>query len=181
MTKLPLRAALALGLGGLVGALALACEDTAGPARAASPPAASAVVAADPAPDGAFTGIRQHGFKIETDPRSPVKIVSANVYLDSKDGDGQVAGHPAKSFVDWHTHPGPTMVIVAGGTLTMHHAHDCNRIEHFRPGAVFFAPKGVHLAANDGPTDIVLRATFFLPPDAPPTVLKPDAFTACGL
>lgn len=183
MTPLSLRAALALTLGAAAGAAALACEDTAGPARATNGPAVSADAGpVEPvAPDGRFNGSLDHGVKIMTHPQRPVDIVSLNVYIDSKGGDGLVAGHPAKSFVDWHTHPGPTMVIVTGGTLTMHHADDCDHVETYGPGSVFFAPEGIHLASNDGPTDIILRGTFFLPPGAPPTVLEPAEFTACGL
>ena len=183
MTSLSLRATLALALGAAAGTAALACEDTAGPAHATGGVAISADEApvAPVAPDGRFNGSLDHGVKIMTHPQRPVDIVSLNVYIDSKDGDGQVAGHTAKSFVDWHTHPGPTMVIVSGGTLTMHHADNCNHVETYGPGSVFFAPEGIHLASNDGATDVILRATFFLPKGAAPTVLQPAEFTACGL
>ncbi|HET9605034.1 MAG TPA: hypothetical protein VFO96_12145 [Gemmatimonadales bacterium] len=180
MPSLSLRAALALGLTAAAGAAALACENTAGPAEAKNAPAISADVAPAPAPDGAFIGNLDHGIKIMTHPQRPVKVVSANVYIDG-DGDGLVAGKPAKSFVDWHTHPGPTMVIVTGGTLTMHHASDCNHTETYPAGSVFFAPEGIHLASNDSGTDIILRGTFFLPEGAAPTVFEPAEFTACGL
>ena len=130
MPALSLRAALA-GLTVAVGAAALACEDTAAPAGASNAPAISADVAPPPAPDGAFTATLDHGIKIMTHPQHPLKVVSANVYIDG-DGDGLVAGKAAKSFVDGHTHPGPTMVIVSGGTLTMHHADNCDHVESYR-------------------------------------------------
>lgn len=180
MTSLSLRATLALALGAAAGAAALACEDTAGPAQAANRPAISADAAPLPATDGAFIGNLDHGIKIMTHPERPVKVVSANVYIDG-DGDGLVAGKAAKSFVDWHTHPGPTMVIVTGGTLTMHHAGDCDHVETYPAGSIFFAPEGIHLASNDSGTDIILRGTFFLPEGAAPTVFEPAEFTACGL
>ena len=179
MPALSLRAALA-GLTVAVGAAALACEDTAGPAGARNAPAISADVAPPPAPDGAFTATLDHGIKIMTHPQHPLKVVSANVYIDG-DGDGLVAGKAAKSFVDWHTHPGPTMVIVSGGTLTMHHADNCDHVESYPAGSVFMAPEGTHLAENKSGTDIILRGTFFLPEGAAPTVFAPAEFTACGL
>ena len=82
MASLSLRATLALGLGAVAGAAALACEDTAGPAQAANRPAISADVALLPATDGAFIGNLDHGIKIMTHPQRPVKVVSANVYID---------------------------------------------------------------------------------------------------
>lgn len=176
MTSRSLRAVLVLSLGA-AGALAVACKDSTGPANAASGPMLDVTSATL---SGPFAGTLDHGVKIMTHPQKPVKIVSTNVLLDGSDADNQVGGVTAGHIVDWHTHPGPTMGIVSGGTLAIYHADNC-QVDHYAPGDVFFAPEGIHLAANEGSTDIVVRVTFFLPADAPaPTVLEPESFTACG-
>ena len=172
------RVAFAAALGIASATVFAACSDTAGPDESsenASPATASAAVA----PSGPIRGTKVKGIRINTHPNRRVDVVSLDVRLDG-DGDGLVNGIPASSYVDWHTHPGPTVVIVTGGTLTMNHAKSCEK-GLFAPGSVFLAPEHVHLASNDSGTDIVLRATFFLPEGAPPTVLMPPEFTACGL
>lgn len=176
MASPSLRAVLALSLVAGAGAVALACKDTTAPATIASGPVLDVTAATLGA---AFTGNLDKGVKIMTHPQRPVKIVSTNVLLDGSDADNEVAGVTAGHIVDWHTHPGPTMGIVTGGTLAIYHADNC-QVDHYAPGDVFFAPEGIHLAANEGATDIVVRVTFFLPADAPPTVLEPAEFTACG-
>ena len=34
----------------------------------------------------------------------------------------------------WHSHPGPSLVIVKSGTLSVYHGHDCSTPENFGPG-----------------------------------------------
>ena len=157
MTRIRLLVGL-LAAATLVGVLAI------GPVLGASPPA---------------RGTLDPGVKIKTHPNQPIDVVAAEVRLDGT-GDGMVDGVAAGTFVDWHTHPGPTIVIVTGSTLSLYHADGCMKHE-YAPGDAFVAPDGIHLARNETGADIVLRATFLLPVGAPPTVLEPAAFTACGL
>jgi hypothetical protein len=35
----------------------------------------------------------------------------------------------------WHSHPGPSLVIVKSGTLSVYHAGDCSNPEDFGPGS----------------------------------------------
>jgi len=35
----------------------------------------------------------------------------------------------------WHSHPGPSLVIVKSGTLSVYHAPDCSSPENFGPGS----------------------------------------------
>jgi len=41
--------------------------------------------------------------------------------------------HPGGTF-GWHSHPGPSLVIVKSGTLSVYHGHDCSTPENFGPG-----------------------------------------------
>jgi quercetin dioxygenase-like cupin family protein len=71
---------------------------------------------------------------------------------------------PAGTF-GWHTHPGPVIVSVASGTLTLYEAHG-GRCTHRRvgPGKAFVDTGGdVHLARNEGPDPVQIYATFLAP------------------
>ena len=65
----------------------------------------------------------------------------------------------------WHTHPGPVLVAVASGTLTLYQAHGghCSR-QRIGPGHGFVDTGGdVHLARNEGTKRVQLYATFLAP------------------
>jgi quercetin dioxygenase-like cupin family protein len=62
----------------------------------------------------------------------------------------------------WHFHPGPTYVIVTQGTLSLYEANDptCTA-QRFTAGDGFVeAPGDVHVARNEGTTNLVLFITF---------------------
>lgn len=62
----------------------------------------------------------------------------------------------------WHFHPGPTYVIVAAGTLSNYEASDptCTA-QTFAAGSGFVEPPGdVHLARNEGSSNLVAFVTF---------------------
>jgi quercetin dioxygenase-like cupin family protein len=62
----------------------------------------------------------------------------------------------------WHTHPGPVLVSVASGTLSLFeaHHHGCMKSK-VRPGEAFLEDGGhVHLARNDGSEPVQIYATF---------------------
>lgn len=75
----------------------------------------------------------------------------------------------------WHTHPGPVVVSVVEGELTLVYADDCERRPYAQ--ATFVDPgNSVHMAYNGGTTETVLIATFFGAPDSGPVTLAvPDA------
>jgi quercetin dioxygenase-like cupin family protein len=71
---------------------------------------------------------------------------------------------PHGSF-GWHTHPGPVLVAVSKGTLTIlqPHGHGCRR-STVSAGHAFIEGGGdVHLGRNDGTTPVELNATFLAP------------------
>jgi len=76
---------------------------------------------------------------------------------------------------DWHSHPGPVLVQVVSGAVTLRHAaHGRCLSEVVRAGHGFFeAPGAVHNAANQRLQPAVVYATFVLPPAAPPEVSAP--------
>ena len=75
----------------------------------------------------------------------------------------------------WHSHPGPVLVQVISGAVTLRHAaHGQCLSQVVRAGHGFFeAPGAVHVAENPRPAPAVLYATFVLPPKAGPEVSAP--------
>lgn len=64
----------------------------------------------------------------------------------------------------WHSHPGVVVVVVKAGTLTYYPADDptCTGIA-YGPGSAFVDPGHghVHIARNEGSTNLELYATYF--------------------
>jgi len=59
----------------------------------------------------------------------------------------------------WHSHPGPSLVIVKSGTLTAYHAPDCTMPHDFGPGSPngsTFVDDGhdLHMVRNNSTTDV---------------------------
>jgi quercetin dioxygenase-like cupin family protein len=75
----------------------------------------------------------------------------------------------------WHFHPGPVLVQVVSGAVTLSHAaHGRCLSDVVRAGHGFFeAPGAVHVAANRRQDPAAVYATFVLPPGAPPAVSVP--------
>lgn len=76
-------------------------------------------------------------------------------------------------FVGWHTHPGPAVVAVSQGALTIVNESDCvPRL--YDTGQAFVDPGqgNVHVAVNDGEDAAIVYVTFVdIPPDKGPTEL----------
>jgi quercetin dioxygenase-like cupin family protein len=81
-----------------------------------------------------------------------------------------VGGHSG-----WHAHPGPAIVIVKSGELTIDQAKDCSS-RTYTAGQVAVEPAGhVHLARNTGNTTLELWITFLdVPVGAPTRIDAPD-------
>lgn len=63
----------------------------------------------------------------------------------------------------WHSHPGPVVVVVSAGTLTLYRGNDRNCMPHeFPAGSTFIDPGrgNVHIARNEGATPVELYATY---------------------
>lgn len=75
----------------------------------------------------------------------------------------------------WHSHPGPTVVTVRAGTLSFYHAEDCTDEIEYATGQSFSnLPDEIHLARNEGATEVVLFAVYFVPLETPPVGLRID-------
>ena len=59
----------------------------------------------------------------------------------------------------WHSHPGPSLVTVKSGTLSVYHGSDCTTPEDFGPGSPngsTFVDQGhdLHMVRNNSTTDV---------------------------
>ena len=81
-----------------------------------------------------------------------------------------VGGHSG-----WHAHPGPAIVIVKSGEVTIQQAKDCSS-RTYTAGQVAIEPAGhVHIARNTGTTTLELWITFLdVPVGANPRIDAPD-------
>ena len=86
----------------------------------------------------------------------------------------RIVALPGATF-GWHSHPGPTLVTVLSGTLTLYHATDCTHGTNYGPDTSFSnLPHEIHLARNEGATDLVIYASYFVPVRTPPVALRID-------
>lgn len=68
----------------------------------------------------------------------------------------------------WHSHPGPVLVTVKSGALTLVYADDPTCQGRTYPAGQSFVDRGdetVHTALNLGPTAVELWATYLVPGD----------------
>ena len=64
----------------------------------------------------------------------------------------------------WHSHPGPTVVSVFQNTLSFYHDEACTEEIEYTPGMSFSnMPDEIHLARNEGASDVVVFAVYFVP------------------
>lgn len=104
--------------------------------------------------------VRVAGIKLAT--RGPIDVATVRVTFQPGGSTG------------WHVHPGPALVTVKSGQLTLHRAKGC-RSRTFSAGQTFLelGPRDVNLTRNEtaGATETVV--TFLLPVGAPITVDMP--------
>jgi quercetin dioxygenase-like cupin family protein len=77
----------------------------------------------------------------------------------------------------WHSHPGPSLVIVKSGTSTFYRGDDPDCTPQVHPaGTAYVDPGGVvHTARNESLTeDLVLLVTRLVPTGQPPRISEPD-------
>lgn len=76
----------------------------------------------------------------------------------------------------WHSHPGPSIVVVASGALTLYHADDPACTPHvFEEGQGFVDQGGVvHVVRNEGSVDAVVYVTSIVPEGADRRIDEPD-------
>lgn len=69
----------------------------------------------------------------------------------------------AGGHTGWHSHPGPVVVLVTAGELTLYMADDKKCRPHTYAAGEAFIDHGrgnVHIARNEGATDVGLYATY---------------------
>ena len=75
----------------------------------------------------------------------------------------------------WHTHPGPTIVSVAQGEGTLYHGVAGCPAHKYNTGTSFFQPTTeVHNFRNEGTTNLVVYAFYYLPSGTPNTAIRTD-------
>ncbi|HEX5147443.1 MAG TPA: cupin domain-containing protein [Candidatus Limnocylindrales bacterium] len=76
---------------------------------------------------------------------------------------------PGGSF-GWHSHPGPSIIIVKSGTITFYHGDDPTCAPHAYHAGQALVDTGneVHIGRNEGTEDVVVIVTRLIPAgDAP--------------
>ena len=76
----------------------------------------------------------------------------------------------------WHSHPGPSLVIVKSGTSTFYRGDDPTCTPQVHPaGTAYVDPGGVvHIARNEGAVDLVVIVTRLIPNGAAARIDEPD-------
>ena len=81
-----------------------------------------------------------------------------------------VGGHSG-----WHAHPGPAIVIVKSGEVTIQQAKDCSSRTYVAGQYAVEPAREVHIARNTGATPLELWITFLdVPVGAPTRIDAPD-------
>jgi quercetin dioxygenase-like cupin family protein len=72
------------------------------------------------------------------------------------------------SYSGWHTHPGPVILVVKTGTLTLYDAADpdCKATVH-PAGTAFFEGTTPHNVRNEGAVAVEYATVFFVPKNGP--------------
>jgi quercetin dioxygenase-like cupin family protein len=76
----------------------------------------------------------------------------------------------------WHSHPGPSLVIVKSGTATFYLAADPTCTPHVVPAGSGFIDQGqdVHVVRNEGTVDLVTVVVSLVPADAVRRIDQPN-------
>jgi quercetin dioxygenase-like cupin family protein len=132
------------------------------PARATPP---SPEVTTTPIGMGRFTNIDTN-VKTDINPGTPTKFWTARIKT-KRSSDLYVLQNtipPGKTF-GWHSHPGPSLVIVKSGTATFYLAADPTCTPHVVPAGSGFVDQGhdVHVVRNEGRVDLVTVVVSLVP------------------
>jgi len=76
----------------------------------------------------------------------------------------------------WHSHPGPSLVIVKSGTATFYLGDDPSCTPHVVPAGSGFVDKGgdVHVVRNEGSVDLVTVVASLVPAGAMRRIDEPN-------
>jgi quercetin dioxygenase-like cupin family protein len=89
----------------------------------------------------------------------------------------------AGGHTGWHSHPGPVFVTITAGAMTFYDGDDPTCAPVVYPTGSTFIDEGgghVHIARNEGTTNLVLYATYLLPVGAPLRTDAPDPGNCAG-
>ena len=86
----------------------------------------------------------------------------------------------ADGYTNWHGHPGPSVVVVTEGTLTVLEPTAAGRCREreFGPGSAFFHASDNHDFRNNGTQQVVFYITYFV--TAWPPLVHFDDPGTCG-
>jgi len=129
-------------------------------------------------PSGTMPKLIAQGYTADPD---MIKHLLRKLDDDPSDVPMSVVTFPPGASSGWHSHPGPGIVIVSGGPITLYNVLGCPGIV-IPAGAVLVEPAGhVHLAVNESQTQVQLANIFVLPhgvparTDAQPVIGKCDS------
>jgi quercetin dioxygenase-like cupin family protein len=79
----------------------------------------------------------------------------------------------------WHSHPGPSIVVVKSGALTLYRADDLSCTPHVIAAGSGFVDDGgdVHIVRNEGSVDAVVYVTSLVPKGAGRRIDEPSPGT----
>jgi quercetin dioxygenase-like cupin family protein len=143
---------------------ALAVMLTAATALATQPSGLTSTPIATGAVDDIDVQTKTGDWKLKIDTKGPSQLaVSEN----------RVA--PGGDF-GWHSHPGPSLVIVKSGVSTFYSGDDPNCTPERHPaGTAYVDPGGrVHIARNEGTEDLVVVVMRIIPAGAQPRIDEPN-------
>jgi quercetin dioxygenase-like cupin family protein len=114
---------------------------------------------------GHFTSIDARA-KTDVDPGRPIEFWKARIKTKG-DSDLHVLQNtiaPGGTF-GWHSHPGPSLVIVKSGTASFYLADDPTCTPHVVPAGSGFVDQGhhVHVVRNEGSVDLVTVVVSLVP------------------
>jgi quercetin dioxygenase-like cupin family protein len=83
---------------------------------------------------------------------------------------------PGGSF-GWHSHPGPSLIIVKAGTITFYHGDDptCTPDAYHAGQALVDTGNDVHVGRNEGTEEVVVVVTRLIPAGAAPRIDEPPS------
>jgi quercetin dioxygenase-like cupin family protein len=124
-------------------------------------------------------------------PTTDLAAVDINVETGSWELELKIKGRSDVSVVEnrvapggtfgWHSHPGPSLIIVKSGTMTFYRANDptCSPDVYTAGQALIDPGNSIHVGVNEGTVDAVVVVTRFVP-DGAATRIDQPAPGNCG-
>ena len=147
----------ALAGSGIVAALALAVVATA-LATSSSGIVSNTTLATGNIDEDINAKVKTGDWKVDVDTKGPSSLAVSEIHV------------APGGYFGWHSHPGPSFVIVKSGTSTFYDGDDPDCTPHVHPaGTAYVDPGGdVHTARNEGATELVLYVMRLIPQGATP-------------